>query len=131
MKKLVSLLLVLVFCLGCTSANYAMTLTDKTDMYYENVYFQAEGELVNEQDYSYMCATVTNNTKETVYDVYVTMALLDAEGNLLCVDDVRLDGVGIPVGGSVGGLRADSCRLHGVFRSRRHHSRQCGHHRLH
>lgn len=88
-------------------ADYAMTLTGKTEKDYENVRFQVEGKLeMNVQvdkwsTYNYMYATVTNNTEETLYNVQVMMALLDAEGNVLHVCEDSLYDVGIPAGGSV------------------------------
>lgn len=88
-------------------ADYALTLTGKAEKDYENVRFQAEGKLeMNVQvdkwsTYNFMYATVTNNTEETVYNVQVAMALLDAEGNVLYVCEDSLYNVGIPAGGSV------------------------------
>jgi len=40
--------------------------------------------------YNYMYATFTNNTEEPVYDISVVLALLDAEGNILYMDDADM-----------------------------------------
>lgn len=50
----------------------------------------------------YMTATVTNNTEETVYDIQTVFTLLDAEGNILCVEnDSQLAPYGLTPGSSV------------------------------
>lgn len=37
--------------------------------------------------YNYMYATVTNNTDQTLYNISVVMALMDADGHILYIDD--------------------------------------------
>lgn len=39
---------------------------------------------------NYMYATVTNDTDEPIYDISIVMALLDAEGNILYIDNDNL-----------------------------------------
>lgn len=92
---------------GAVPDDYAMTLTGKSDKEYTNVRFPVETELkLNVQEdkwntYDYMYATVTNNTDEVVYDLKVVLALLDAEGNILCVESDSLYSVGLAPGSSV------------------------------
>ena len=40
--------------------------------------------------YNYMYATFTNDTEEPVYNISVVFALLDAEGNILYMDDANM-----------------------------------------
>ncbi len=52
-------------------------------------------------------ATFTNNTKDTIFDLTVVMAVLDAEGNILAVESQSLySGVGVCPGASIT-VRAD------------------------
>ena len=52
--------------------------------------------------YNYMYATITNDTDETVYGIYVVLALLDAEGNILYVTTDNLySNTGLTAGSSV------------------------------
>lgn len=88
--------------------DYALTLNGKADKDCSNVRFPVETELKlnvrvdewNVEDYMY--ATVTNNTDETVYDLQMVLALLDAEGNILYVEEEGLyDSIGLAPGSSL------------------------------
>lgn len=88
--------------------DYALTLTGKADKDYTTVRFPAETKLelnVQEDKWNtrnFMYVTVTNTTEETVYDLAVVMALLDAEGNILCVESESLyDSVGLAAGSTL------------------------------
>ena len=60
---------------------------------------KAEGEWWKEE---YLYATVTNNTEETVYGIQTVFVLLDAEGNILYIDnDNQLVPYGLTPGSSV------------------------------
>ena len=41
-------------------------------------------------EYNYMYATITNNTDKPLYSIQVVMTLLDADGNILYIDDDNL-----------------------------------------
>ena len=69
--------------------DYMLTLTGKSDST-ATVRLPVETKLeLGVEDgwwtYDYMYATVTNNTEETLYDLEVVLALLDAEGNILYI----------------------------------------------
>lgn len=52
--------------------------------------------------YNYMYATFTNDTEETVYDISVVLALLDAEGNILYMSSEELySDIGVMPGSSI------------------------------
>lgn len=75
--------------------DYMLTLTGKSDSSVVALRLPTESKLeldVKEGwwTYNYMYATVTNDTDDIVYDVEVVLALLDAEGNILCVDSHNL-----------------------------------------
>lgn len=93
---------------GAEPNDYALTLTGKANKDNTNVRFPVETELkLNVQEdewntYDYMYATVTNSTDEVVYDLYVVLALLDADGNILYVESEGLYGsVGLNPGSSI------------------------------
>lgn len=72
-------------------ADYMLTITGKTDDSGTTIRLPVEGRLSlgegsgwSKGDYVY--ATVTNNTEEIAYDISVVYAILDADGNILCVD---------------------------------------------
>lgn len=87
-------------------AKYSLSITEKTEKDTTNVRFPVETDLqLNVEEgwwtRNYMYATITNNTDETVFSMEVVLALLDAEGNILYVDDDSLyDERGIPAGSS-------------------------------
>ena len=72
-------------------ADYMLTITGKSENDYSCKRMPCEGKLElgvkdewdNEIDYMY--ATVTNDTEEDMYNIYVVIALLDAEGNILYI----------------------------------------------
>ena len=72
--------------------DYMLTVTGKTDDSGTTMRLPVEGRLSlgegsgwSKGDYVY--ATVTNNTEEIAYGISVVYALLDADGNILCVGD--------------------------------------------
>lgn len=80
---------------GQTPDDYSLTITGKADKDYANQRFAAETKLELNVDAgwttrNYMYATVTNTTDDVLYDLNIVMALLDAEGNILYVDNDRL-----------------------------------------
>ena len=52
-----------------------------------------------ENDYMYV--TVTNDTAEPIYDIYVVVALLDSEGNILHLEDHCLYDCAVAPGSTV------------------------------
>ena len=83
---------------------YKLTIAGKTDDENSTVRLPVELKLDEgewwKQDYVY--ATVTNNTQETVYDILAVFAILDAEGNILCIDsDSQFAAYGLTPGSSV------------------------------
>lgn len=54
-----------------------------------------------EMNNEYIYITLTNDTEETQYGLYITAALHDAEGNLIFVNDQSVDNVGIHPGSTV------------------------------
>ena len=48
-----------------------------------------------------MVVTVTNNTEETVFDICTVYALLDAEGNILYMNDYSTYSMGLAAGSSM------------------------------
>ncbi len=84
--------------------SYKLVITGKTDDESSTARLPAELKLEEgewwKQDYVY--ATVTNNTEETVYDILTVFAILDAEGNILCIDsDSQFAAYGLTPGSSV------------------------------
>ena len=78
-----------------TASDYMLTLTGKTDNSMRTVRLPVETDLQLDVKsgwftYNYMYATVTNNTDEPIYSISVVMALLDAEGNILDIEDDNL-----------------------------------------
>ena len=88
-------------------SDYSLTVTGKSDMNYSNQRLPVVSEYkekVSEgySSYDYMFATVTNNTKETIFDIVVVMALLDAEGQILFMADAYMySGKGLTPGSSM------------------------------
>ncbi len=75
--------------------DYMLTVTGKTDEDYKTTRFPVETELaLNVGDgywtHNYMYATIKNDTEEIVYDLSVVMVLLDAEGNILYLNNDSL-----------------------------------------
>lgn len=75
--------------------DYMLTVTGKADTGYISRRFPCTTsyEPNVEEGYwthNYMYATFTNDTEEPVYDIEVVLALLDAEGNILYMDDSNM-----------------------------------------
>lgn len=80
---------------GQTPDDQMLTLTGKSDSSKTALHLPVETKLElgvqsGWQTYNYMYATVTNNTDDIVYNVAVVLALLDAEGNILYIDNHSL-----------------------------------------
>lgn len=78
-----------------TATDYAMTLTGKTDNSRRTLRLPVETDLQLDVKsdwwtYNYMYATVTNDTDKPLYDIMVVLALLDADGNILDIEDDSL-----------------------------------------
>ena len=72
--------------------DYMLTVTGKADTDYISYRFPCTSSYepnVTEgyYTYNYMYATVTNDTEEPVYNISVVLVLLDAEGNILYMED--------------------------------------------
>ncbi len=73
--------------------DYTFSLAGKSDKDSTSVRFPCEANLELDvpgrwgNTTTYMYATVTNNTEEPVYSLSVVLALLDAEGNILYIDE--------------------------------------------
>ena len=77
------------------AADYALTLTGKSDTSKRTLRLPVETDLqLDIKDgwltYNYMYATVTNNTDKPLYGIRVVLALLDAEGNILDIEDENM-----------------------------------------
>ena len=90
------------------AADYALTVSGKGSVDSETKYYPSTGEYqtdVEVSDYNksdYLVATITNNTDETVYEIEVVMALLDAQGNILDIESMALtNSIGIDPGCSI------------------------------
>lgn len=75
-----------------TAAKAELSFTSSKDMYYTNNRLPVTTDLqLNVEEgwrtRNYMFATITNDTDAPVYDMEVVLALLDAEGNILYVQD--------------------------------------------
>lgn len=89
-----------------TPADYMMTLTGKSDNSVVSKRLPVEARFkldVTEGwwEYDYMYATITNDTDEPIYGVSVVIVLLDAEGNILHLEDDALYNCAIMPGSSV------------------------------
>ena len=87
-------------------ADYMLTLTGKSDSSVECKRLPVEaafelGVIEGWWENDYLYATVTNDTAEPIYDVEVVLALMDAEGNILYVDDNTLYNIAIAPGSTV------------------------------
>jgi len=76
-------------------ADYMLTMTGKADTDYVSYRFTCTTSYEPNVEegywtYNYMYATFTNDTTETVYNIEVVLALLDAEGNILYMDESGL-----------------------------------------
>ena len=74
------------------AADYNLTLTQKTDNSKRTLRLPVETDLQMDVKsgwwtYNYMYATVTNNTDKPIYGIRVVLVLLDAEGNILDIED--------------------------------------------
>lgn len=72
--------------------DYMLTVTGKADTDYVTKRFACTTSYEPNVksgywNYNYMYATFTNDTDQPVYDITVVLALLDAEGNILYMDD--------------------------------------------
>ncbi len=88
----------------CT--DYMLTITGKSDASHETLRYPCESTMTlgvsdGYWKHNYVYATVTNNTEETVYDVNLVFALLDAEDNILYLNSETLYNTGILPGGSL------------------------------
>lgn len=75
--------------------DYMLTVTGKADTDYISYRFPCTTSYAPNVEegywtYNYMYATFTNNTEEPVYDISVVLVLLDAEGNILYMDDADM-----------------------------------------
>ena len=83
--------------------SYKLVITGKTDdesstMRLPAEFKQGEGEWWKQECLS---ATVTNNTEETAFNIQVVFVILDAEGNILCIDnDSQFAAYGLTPGSS-------------------------------
>ena len=92
---------------GQVPDDYLMTLTGKSEN--EKIAYRLPVEAKMELGvtdgwwkYNYMYATVSNNTDDVLYNVEVVFALLDAEGNIICIESKDLySEIGIMPGQSV------------------------------
>lgn len=91
---------------GKEADHYTFGVTAGEYLYDTTVQFPAEatmelgvGEGWNQKNWMYV--TITNNTDETVYNMELMVALLDAEGNILYTEYDSLYNTGILPGGSV------------------------------
>lgn len=73
--------------------DYLLTITGKSEtnkvckrLPVTNCTFTPDVQVTKYSTYDYMNATVTNDTEETIYDMYVVFALLDDEDNILHMD---------------------------------------------
>lgn len=87
--------------------DYMLTLTGKSESNVKALYLPVEtklelGVVDGWWEHDYMYATVTNNTDQTLYEIAVVLALLDAEGNILYIDAKELyDEVALTPGSSI------------------------------
>ena len=86
--------------------DYILTISGKSEIEKEVNRLPAEGSFALDVSEGYwtsdfMYATVTNNTDEILYNVQVVLSLLDAEGNILLVEDSSLYNTGIAPGSTV------------------------------
>jgi len=86
--------------------DYMLTLTGKSDSSVMSKRLPCVSEFKLDVDTgywstNYLYATITNDTTEPIYDVSVAIALLDAEGNILHIDDSTLYECAIMPGSSV------------------------------
>lgn len=98
-------------------ADYSMTLTGKTDNSKRTQRLPVETDLQMDVKsdwwtYNYMYATVTNNTDEPLYNIEVVLALLDAEGNILDIEDDNLGSERALMPGSSIVIRKDISSAH-------------------
>lgn len=75
--------------------DYMLTITGKSDTSYVSQRLPVTTEYkedVNERysSYDYMYATVTNNSENPIFGVDVVLALLDADGNILYMDNASM-----------------------------------------
>jgi hypothetical protein len=86
-------------------ADYALTVTGKgssgaTNLMKTSGIYEA-GVSDGYWTYNYLTAEVTNETADTVYDLYCVYALKDADGGLLYVYYTSAYSIGIPAGGTL------------------------------
>ena len=86
-------------------ADYALTVTGKGSSGTTTRMNAAGTYDANVQDgywtYNYLTAAITNETADTVYDLYCVYALKDAEGTLLYVYYSTAYYIGVPAGGTM------------------------------
>ena len=78
-----------------TASDYALTLTGKSQNDTRSLRLPVETDLqmnvaASWRTYNYMYATYTNNTDNPIYDITVVLVLLDADGNILYMEDDSL-----------------------------------------
>lgn len=81
-------------------ASHTLELEERHEMYSENVRYPVTAEMaLNVEDgwsvNNYMVALLNNNTGNVLYDTELVMALMDAEGNIVFIDDKTCYDVGI------------------------------------
>ena len=80
---------------GIVAADYMLTITGKSSTSKISKRLPVKTDLeLNVQSgwwtYNYMYVTITNNTEAPIYGIDVVIALLDADGNILYIDDDSL-----------------------------------------
>ena len=75
--------------------DYLLTATGKADTDYVSYRFPCVASYEPNVEegywtYNYMYATFTNDTDEPVYDISIVLALLDADGHILYIDDAHM-----------------------------------------
>ncbi len=78
-----------------TARDYMLTLTGKTENSKKTLRLPVDTDLQLNVisgwwTYNYMYATITNNTDKASYNISVVLALLDADGNILHIEDDSL-----------------------------------------
>lgn len=68
----------------------------------EVVKIPCEAEFVSDGSYDHdVWVTFTNTTEDVLFDAYITVAMYDTEGTLVCVDGGELDDIGVFPGSTI------------------------------